>query len=425
MGLGLRCGTDLTPAVGPAVDDPLALFASALVRAAEGWGLGQFVATHRSGSMLEIELHPAAEPAEAQLLEGGTLVWSAKTSGAGPGYHDLVVSLLDRVGDELGLDWSWRDEASEFEDETCYAEHRDFDRLQQEMAAFFRARSERVVSLIRDERYANVLLDVPVGFGASAPEGEIITPLGRMPIDFFVAAARAGEDDHAAAEQFFPWWDQGLDAQAWRNLGLVILWMEAPWRPPINEKERELTERALLAFDRARAADPSVSLPINEIEELRSLLEAAPDSWVTPGPGVLGYRRQDMRRPLTGGWSVEAPGYFLEDLQDEGVTALYWYGAREIWATTYSVRPAKPASLTDLEDKTGPDSAIIEHHGIVGVSNTSQRTGDNGEVYYVTSCVLHADGSAATLTIVSGSEADLDWAARTFESVRFAPKDAA
>jgi hypothetical protein len=54
-----------------------------------------------------VRLLPFEEPAEFWMREDGALVCSGKTSSLGPGYHQFLVGLLDRVGERLELDWEW------------------------------------------------------------------------------------------------------------------------------------------------------------------------------------------------------------------------------------------------------------------------------------------------------------------------------
>ena len=53
---------------------------------------------------LDVTFHPAAEPVEFRLDEGEGLTASAKTSTVGPGYHAMLVELMETIGPAAGID---------------------------------------------------------------------------------------------------------------------------------------------------------------------------------------------------------------------------------------------------------------------------------------------------------------------------------
>ena len=55
---------------------------------------------------IEVALHPAARPIRIEASDEGRVVVTAMTVPVGPGYHTYVASLLDRLGDELGITWA-------------------------------------------------------------------------------------------------------------------------------------------------------------------------------------------------------------------------------------------------------------------------------------------------------------------------------
>src|SRR5919106_5948224 len=70
-----------------------------------------------------VSLHPAEEEVEFLPDEKGPVV-SARTVGAGPGYHQWLVQLLEKAGAACSVTWRSTGEAndSEFLDETGYFE---------------------------------------------------------------------------------------------------------------------------------------------------------------------------------------------------------------------------------------------------------------------------------------------------------------
>src|SRR4051812_39896471 len=69
---------------------------------------------------LWLGLHPAEERIEISTTGGGRVVVSARTSGAGPGYHAFVCELLDAVGARLDVRWQGPDPTGQTGDETGY-----------------------------------------------------------------------------------------------------------------------------------------------------------------------------------------------------------------------------------------------------------------------------------------------------------------
>ena len=215
------------------------------------------------------------------------------------------------------------------------------------------------------------------------------------------------------ASQFFPWWDRDLTAKTWLNLGLIDLWMTVPWRPPVDDGEREQFERALASFATARSLRADVALPTQEIEELSSLLNSSSDQVVLPDADRIGYRRRFLRESLAGGWSIEIPGYFYGRLEDDGSTEVFWYGDREVWFTSYSIEPVRPPQLSDVKEGSKETSQFIDHFGIVGRQDIEQKDG-----HFTMSCVFQGTGTSAVATIIFTDPKHEDWAQQTFESVR-------
>jgi hypothetical protein len=407
MGLGLRAVAKLPES--DAIGSPLELISNAAGELASSRGLKDFFRSRQRGGLVQLSFHPAAEDVNAEILEGGNLVVSAKTSGAGPGYHQFIVELTDRIAGQLGTDWAWSDSDEASFDETGYAVTRDFARLQDEMVAMFRALADTVV-----ERPGVHLVNMPLDYGVLLND-DVATPLGPFPRQFFEGVVRDRIKAIDAARQFYPWWESGLTAATWKNLGLTSLWMDVHWRPP-HDDEREEIARTIACFDRAKELDPRLSFPDAEIAELRRLLEV--EYADPPEEQRIGYRRRDWRRELTGGWSVVVPGFFFDRWEDDDTTIVYWYGEREVWGTTWKLKSAREATLDDIKSKMRPDSFVVNHDGIVGCANKRTKSSGDG-TYLVVSCDFQGFGSTAVLTIVVPDESQISWARRVFESVRF------
>src|SRR5262249_18486612 len=157
----------------------------------------------------------------------GVFTLSARTSGGGPGYHAWLIALVDRLKDALGLAWADADG-----DETGYAEHRDFARLQQEHLTWLRAVAEQT----KDAEQAAI--NMPLDFSV----------LG----DHFAATPRGFLDREGllVPERFFAWWSEGHTPAFWQGLAETLAWSVLPWHVP-TEEERPLYEAARAAFKRS------------------------------------------------------------------------------------------------------------------------------------------------------------------------------
>ncbi len=381
-----------------------------------------------SGGM-EVGFHPAAEAVDFGFGDDGELLVSAKTSSVGPGYHAMLVELLEAIGPTAGIDWDWSDHGEGEGDETGYQESRDFGALQDEMLAWLTSVAESVLRLDLDE-YSQIGLSMPENYGL-VTEHFAHSPLGFWDRGWFEALAAAeGERAVKLAATFFPWWNHPADAAYWRNCALVLAWTELPWTPPQDEEEQQLYELVVECFGRARKLDPSIGLPVAEIAEIRDLLSSE-DTGRPPNAEGIGFRRGRRRRSFTGGWSVELPGYFreLEDPEDEG-TNLYYHGARVIRANSYSLTTIDPGTKTthdmlrEMRAERDDKGFTVEHHaqddGLFGWGKEVRS--EDGDYWNFQACIgkdSAGTGRISVLTFTYDDPAeDRDWALEVFRSIR-------
>ena len=376
---------------------------------------------------MEVRFHPAAEALDFGFDDDGDLMVAAKTSTVGPGYHAMLVELLEAIGPAAGIDWDWSDHGEGEGDETGYHETRDFGALQDEMLGWLKGLAKHLLELDQGEMN-QIALSMPVHYGL-VTDHFAHSPLGFWDRGWFEALA-ASDDERAAslAAAFFPWWNHPADAAYWRDCALVLAWTELPWTPPLDEAEQQIYELVVECFGRARKLDPSIGLPVAEIAEMRDLL-SSDDLEQLPNPEGIGFRRGLRRRWFTGGWSVEIPGYFreVEDAEDEG-TRLYYHGERVVRASSYSVTTSEPESKTThdvlREMQADQDSGGFseEHHndGLFGWGSESRS--EDGHYWNFQACIGKDSGGMGRICVLTFSyddpARDRDWALRTFKSVQ-------
>src|SRR5688500_18526094 len=85
-----------------------------------GSPIAEWFWSHAEEEQLWLHVVPFEENIEFR-IEKGLVVVSAKTSGAGPGYHEFVVEVLDTLENEVGLRWNHGEDEG---DETGFREAR-------------------------------------------------------------------------------------------------------------------------------------------------------------------------------------------------------------------------------------------------------------------------------------------------------------
>jgi hypothetical protein len=372
---------------------------------------------------LEVLLHPAEEPLNFSLKENGALLCSAKTSTAGPGYHAYVVEWLEQLGRVCKLDWQWAPEGGG--DETGYCRHRDMERLQAEMTRQLLG----IVKIVVDHKadYKNLMLGMPVGFPCVLGNHCAISSMGFWDADWFDAFANGDEAQRLdLSRAFFPWWSEGRNAEFWERLGRVLLWVGVPWHVPESEAEILASKLPLECFERARKLSPGVRAPETELSELRCLLgDNAPQR--PPHPEGIGFRRRMMLRPLVANWTIELPGYWYDEMQEDGKAQAYWFGDRTVRGSALSYNPKddKPRTAADTLSILGvpPADAVHFKRGHIKGYASISRECDDGNDYFMLTGYAAAPDNICVVTICYDDPADKEWAFETWKTVNVPPPD--
>jgi hypothetical protein len=335
--------------------------------------------------IIEVSFHDAAPPARLVVGPDAELSVRAETSTLGPGYHAHVLGRLAPILDELEYVWT-EPEAVDPAAGVC---------------AWLAGELSRdgVINLVDRDFVTDASVLTRLGPRDASWRSDVIFEPGR------------GADA-------FPWWstDKGMGARA---SALVAMWLEVPWREPIDDAERATMEQVdadLTAAQKAGLTD----LPFAEWAEMLGYLDrddAEHRKKVREAVGsrtpTIGYRRLDVEVELSGGWVVRLPGSFVGAWEDDN--ARYW--------ATDGERTIEFTSLTATDEQSSERLLAVapEQHRVVERFADDSRHGraevsDEDDVHIIHGLVAAAPHVA--IVTCKGRVRDEPWALATWRSVR-------
>ena len=261
-----------------------------------------------------------------ELAADGAVSGECQTTPAGPGLHKAALAFVRALAEtamtELVID-----------DETDYAVHGDFERLQEE---HFYAWLSNLVRIGADyesapERYSNICFCWDTAqYQPEAVPGAVVTPLGRFDLAK-MAALTAQEGIAALAERFFVWDHEEKDALYHRNKALNGLWEHCYFRPSSRSSEDQYINRVILdELEFAMALDPALPEPLAEYEELCALAGRSPRSVagipLLDSDFPIGFRKGQVLHRF-GELTLCLPGSYQYDTEERagGGTDHLWY----------------------------------------------------------------------------------------------------
>lgn len=381
--------------------------------------------------MIAVNLHPAAEDVEISVDRGSVLI-SAKTSTIGPGYHAMLVDLVDEVARRANITLAWEGDGDNGGDETDYHEHRDMKLLREETVRWLKTVSGLILEHA-GEGVEQFQINMPVGCDMVSRDFFVMSPMGEFQRGWFDAVAGAGESElETMAERFFPAWHEAGRAEYWANTGRYLMLWEVDWTVPADEGQRRGYEDVIACFEQARKLDPTLPLPEAELGELGKLLESreVPSPPATDG---FGFRRGPMMRPVGSDWSAEIPGYFRlgEDVHENGRHQYYWFGAREVHFSTLGFRSTDDGmTAADMvgggsEDDNREELGFKPANDWMATDATSRWSDDHWTVQASFGVSHNGGHDVLVLTIVhEDGEEGRTWAKALLESVTCPGPDA-
>lgn len=323
MGLGINIKAKLNTAI------PLSTIQDCISNTTPGL-FKDFLSFSENENAFYVTLHPCEETVSFEHVNGN-LICSAKTNSVGPGYHAYLVELLEKVGTELQIPWTWNLEEGEdyYLDETDYYSHRDFKHLRFEMLKWLKALARSFTEEDGNEQY---MFTMPLGYPRMKRNYFAVSPLGIWTRESFKKIAESEVDElEWAGQAFFIWWNKKDDAQFYKKTGIALLNVECSWHYPADDKEKKLLSNIDSCFEIAKKLDPQVDLPFTDWVTVKNFLnEEETDIPETD----FGYKKHLMAFDLPGKWMIDLPGnmYYTVDESSE----VYYDHERNVRSICYT-----------------------------------------------------------------------------------------
>jgi hypothetical protein len=332
------------------------------------------------------QLHPNAPPGRIAVLPEGDLEIKALTSAVGPGYHAEILARLAPILEEL----DYVIEGDESDPQT------------------------RMTAWLADElRDGARLIGMPIDrcFRLDEPVLTSMGPRDAAWRDAVLADPKRGADA-------FAWWERGPGREA-LSRALLAMWLEVPWREPLDDAETTLLERVDADLAAAHGADRTLAMPWRAWAELLDWLGADDEhaesvrkrAKSAPATPPIGYRRYAMDVEVAGGWLLVLGGAFVSHWDDDR----WWAtdGDRVVELTTLTA--GGETDSQQLLEVAPPVHPVIER--IVEDTRCGRaEVSDDGDVHIVTG-LMAAAPHVAILTC-KGRASDHDWALATWRSLR-------
>lgn len=244
-------------------------------------------------------------------VSNGKLQGRALTSLLGPGFHQIVIELLETMAKALQL-------TLDIQDPTGYWQNRNFAKLQQTYINWLADNLEKLAQC-GGQHYFDWEQGVEwaaYGDGIPLRVEQLLTPMGAFTAEYIQEVAR-NHDWWNFAQDYFHWFDANQDAYYYRNAALYDLW---------NSRWTEQAEFILKKFKKARQLNANIPIPLRAVQELAELAGETADFGGPdmPLPAQAGYCRGFIRYLLPQGWCVTLPGEFtMEAEYDDDENIIY------------------------------------------------------------------------------------------------------
>lgn len=377
-----------------------------------------FLSFDQDEKTLNVTLHPCEEPVYFE-LSNDIIVCSAKTNSVGPGYHAYLIEMIEKLGKELGIKWSWDLVEGEeyYEDETNYYKQRNFDQLQVEMLRWLRA----LCRSYDDEGGRQVMVSLPMGFPRMKRDFFAVSAIQIWDKEWFEKVAYLEPDDLKwAGKEFFIWWNQEPDALFYKQTGIALLNVDCPWHFPVDDKEKKSLSIIDQCFESARQLDPFIELPEEDWITIKNFLtETETDIPETE----YGYRKHLMTFDLPDNWLIDLPGTMYRDTDEN--TLVFYDHIRTVRSLAYNIKKEKTdaeyaETFFDNNKNVGAGTETLysgtDLAGKAIVYYTIDKEADSE--YWILQGVKVKDNRFLLSTICYPTAEHKEWAVQTWNSIR-------
>jgi len=357
----------------------------------------------------------AEEDLQVEIL-GEAVLFSARTSSAGPGYHHWVCETLRRMGKELNFNWLPED--AEYFDETGYWGSGDWERLQGEMRGWLRTLGQTVLEQPRDFEETAAAICMPLE-AMYARLDATHTQLGPRGIDWWRDVIETGD-----GSDFWVWRGKEIDAAQYVAEAKVSMWCDVRWRVPMDEAEMALFRRIDGLLYMARRLSPSIEVPAREWVEIIGYGSGRPSPQLVAeaarqtGP-LIGYLRSPYTYIVSPTWSVVLDGGMVTKWMPAGDFQAHddhsFVGVRPLRLTGPDAMkiPAPQGEVVELPDARLDGTAYLEWL-------------PEGTPCWRLIAYLKSGDRGATVVIVRSEEmGGRDWIRERFKTLKFVPPKAA
>lgn len=367
---------------------------------------------HRLYSVHSIRLQ---EDLEFAFVDEDSLTATANTSTVGPGYHIYVCDILHKLGKHF--DFRWDDTAEDYGDETGYFHTGDQKKVFAEMTAWLQGVTEMFFNGTLASGTVRLAMPMDIGYGN---DDRAITPMGPRDEDWLKRTSQDG----ARGQDFFAWWNLGLDAGYFLGRALASMGVDVRWRAPINDYERDTLQYVSDSLSTAYKLDASLSYPWAEWAEILGLLgvESPEHSFVRERAGgispIIGYRRSNVTIQMPGNWWITLPGAFGNFLP-EGEALLARDPPREIWYSGYRFAddPASSFAHWRSEMLQMAGDIVEEKQDYIASASIAAKTTENGEEYFALTSSNICGIGRSVVTVIFVQPEDREWAIGVWKSL--------
>jgi len=278
------------------------------------------------------------------------------------------------------------------------------------------------------------MIAMPLGHTYFTPgeERRVLTQMGPRDLAWFTAVA----EDPLRGMDFFPWWSAEPDARYHRDRALCLMWREVRWRKPITDEEADVLAEVADLLETAYDLDQAgLEFPWAEWHEVLGYLDdheteprlvelIAKRAKQASGPKV-GYRRGSVKVSVVAGWSLDIPGSFAEEWDEDGKTWSAWEEGRTVLFTSFQLgdeaEPRSAEECLELMTLEGEGERIDHRHEqLVGRALWGPAE-DEGQAIWQLQAISAVPGGAALLTISVDDPKDKDWAIRVWRGLNHQP----